>query len=91
MLPRVTPVVTLPFFAVLGVAESLRLAPLPPSPASISTLAELMAHSPTTGGLGAFCTPTKATGSAAVAEPVFVAGASPPPVAFAAAVAVAPR
>ena len=75
----------------LGVADSLALAPLLASPASISTLVDLTAHSAATGGLGAFCTPTKATGSPAVVEPVFVAVASPPPVALAAAAVAAPR
>ncbi len=42
-----------------------------------------------TSGLGAFCTPTKATGAPAVVEPFFVAVASPPPFAVAVAVAVA--
>jgi len=72
-----------------AVAESLALAPLPASPAGVSTLVHLTPHSAATGGLGAFCTPTKETGSPAVVEPVFVAGASPLPVAVAAAAAVA--
>ena len=72
-----------------AVAESLALAPLPASPAGVSTLVHLTPHSAATGGLGACCMPTKETGSPAVVEPVFVAGASPLPVAVAAAAAAA--